>query len=107
MSKASKKSISKRLFKHLGQVTLGVFSATLMISPAKAIDAADAAKDVVGVGAEGGKAALNEAFKVARSKPALSVAAGIVCVGCMPAAGIAASPAMCIACGILVAKVIG
>jgi hypothetical protein len=72
-----------------------------MISPA---GASDAAKDVVG--AEGGKAALNEALKVARSKPAWSVAAGIVCLGCIPAAGIVASPAMYIACGILVAKVI-
>ena len=75
MSKASKKSISKRLFKHLGQVTLGVFSATLMIYPAKAIDAADAAKEVIG--AEGGKATLmellNEANRLCQSLRVLCV----------------------------------
>ena len=59
------------------------------------------------IGSEGGKEALNQALKVARSKPALSVAAGITCVACLPAAGAAASPGLCIGCGILLAKVIG
>ena len=78
-----------------------------MVSPvsAESIDAADAAKGALAT--EGGKEALNAALTVAKSKPALAVAGGIVCISCLPAAGIAASPAMCIACGILVAKVLG
>jgi hypothetical protein len=102
-------SLKKRALKKLGQVGLGLFSAALVIgstvAPAGAVDAADAAKDVVG--SEGGKEALNQALKVARSKPALSIAAGITCIACMPAAGVAASPSMCVACGILIAKTLG
>ena len=44
----------------------------------------------VQIGSEGGK-------------EALTVAAEITCVVCLPAAG----PGLCIACGILIAKVIG
>jgi|JI10StandDraft_1071094.scaffolds.fasta_scaffold00042_8 hypothetical protein len=54
-------SLKKRALKKLGQVGLGLFSAALVIgstvAPAGAVDAADAAKDVVG--SEGGKEALN------------------------------------------------
>jgi len=56
---------------------------------------------------ESGKEALNAALKTARQKPALSVAAAISCLACAPAAGIGASPSMCIACSILLAKVLG
>jgi hypothetical protein len=95
--------------KKLGKIGLSLFSAVLIIgssgASAGAVDAADAAKEVLG--SEGGKEALNEALKVARSKPALSIAAGIACIACMPAAGVAASPSMCIACGILIAKTLG
>jgi len=55
----------------------------------------------------GGKEVLNAALKTARQKPALSVAAAITCLACAPAAGLAASPSMCVACGILLAKVLG
>lgn len=55
----------------------------------------------------GGKEALNAALKTARQKPALSVAAAITCLACAPAAGLAASPSMCVACGILLGKVLG
>lgn len=73
---------------------------------AVAVDAADAAKDVIG--AEGGKKALEEALKVARGKPALAVASSIVCLACVPVAGgVGASASMCVACGILIAKVLG
>jgi hypothetical protein len=101
----SKKSVSKRLFKHVGKVALGIISTTLLVSSAGAVDVADGAKEIVG--SEGGKAAVNQALTVARSKPALSVATVIVCLACVPAAGIVTSPGMCIACGILIAKVIG
>ena len=96
-------------WKKLSQVGVSLFSAALVIgsagAPAGAVDAAETAKDVIG--SEGGKEALNEALKVARSKPALSVAAGITCLGCFPVAGAATSPGLCIACGILIAKTIG
>jgi len=53
----------------------------------------------------GGKGAMNEALKMARTKPALSIAAGIVCLACLPTA--AASPALSVACGKLMAKTFG
>lgn len=56
---------------------------------------------------EGKKEALNQALKVARSKLALSIAAGITCLTCAPAASVTASPGLCIAGGILIAKVFG
>ena len=75
-------------------------------SPVSAADtAADAAKTVAAT--EGGKAALNEGLKVAKSKPALTIAAGIVSAACISTAGATASASMCIACGILIAKVLG
>ena len=102
-------SLKKKTLNKLGQIGISLFSAALVIgsagAPAAAVDAADAAKDVVG--SEGGKEALNQALKVARSKPALSIAAGITCIACMPVAGVAASPSMCVACGILIAKTLG
>jgi hypothetical protein len=54
-----------------------------------ASETADIAKDVLA--SEGGKAALNQALMIARTKPALSIAAGITCV----------------ACGVLMAKTLG
>jgi hypothetical protein len=74
----------------------------MVVSSAAALDAA---KDVVG--SEGGKAILNQTLQITRSKPALSIAAGITCIACIPIAVAAASPEVCIACGILIAKVIG
>jgi len=79
-------SLKKKTLNKLGQIGISLFSAALVIGSAAAVDAADAAKDVVG--SEGGKEALNQALKVARSKPALSIAAGITCIACMPVAGV-------------------
>lgn len=99
-------SFKKRALKKLGQVGLGLFSAALVIRstgfPAGAVDTVDTAKDVVG--SEGGKEALNQALKVARSKPAMSIAVGITCIACILATGVAASPSMCVTCGILIAR---
>jgi hypothetical protein len=102
----SKKSVSKRLLKHAGQVALGIISTTLIVSSAGAVDAAaDGAKEIAG--SEGGKASVTQALKVARSRPSLSIAAIIVCIACIPVTGAITSPGMCIACGILITKVIG
>jgi hypothetical protein len=103
-----KVTLKKRLLNHLGRVGLGIISASFILgtSPVSASDAAaDAAKSVTAN--EGGKAALSEALKVAKSKPALGIAASIVCVSCIPIAGATASASMCVACGILIAKVLG
>ena len=63
------------------------------------------------VASEGGEKVVNEALggavKFAKSKPAMSTATGIVCLACIPLAGAAASPALCIACGILITKTFG
>ncbi len=101
------RSRKKKILNHLGKVAMSVFSVSLLLgpSPALAVDSADAAAQVIA--SEGGKEALNTALKIAKGKPALSVAAGIVCLSCIPAAGAAASPGLCIACGILVTKVLG
>jgi hypothetical protein len=100
-------SRNKKILTHLGKVGMSLFSVSLLLapSPVLAVDAADAAAQVVA--AEGGKEALNAALKIANSKPALSVATGIVCLACIPIAGAVASPGLCIACGILIAKTLG
>jgi len=74
-------------------------------STAGAIDPVEAANQVAG--SEGAKEALNAALKLTRSKPALTVASVITCAACIPVAGAAASPGLCIACGILIAKTVG
>lgn len=97
----------KRLLKKLSQVGISSLTAALLIgsTPAGALDPLAVSQEIAA--AEGGKAALNEALKIAKSKPALSVAAAITCAACVPVAGAAASPGLCIACGILIAKVVG
>jgi hypothetical protein len=97
----------KRIVKHLGKVGMSVVSVSLLLgSPsASAIDAADAAAQAVA--SEGGKEILSKTFEVARSKPALALAAGITCLACVPVAGVVTSPGMCVACGILIAKTLG
>ena len=101
--------LKKKLLNRVGQVALSLVSSAIVIgsagAAAGAVDATEAAQEVIG--SESGKEALNQALKVARSKLALSVAAGITCIACLPAAGAAASPGLCIACGILIAKVVG
>merc|ERR1711862_394056 len=99
----------KRLLRHLAKVAMAIVSVGLMTSPAVAIDPVEAASQAVGAegGREAAKSALNSALKLARSKPAMSTATFIVCLACTPVAGAAASPGLCIACGILVAKTLG
>ncbi len=114
MPDEKKKTIKKRVLNHLGRVSLALVSAILMSTPAAAstpVAAPDS--EIVGqaLGTEGGqraaKEALDAALKMARSKPAMTTATGIVCLACVPMAGVAASPGMCIACGILIAKTFG
>jgi hypothetical protein len=100
-------SRKKKILNHLSKVGMSLLSVSLLLgsSSASAIDSADAAAQAVT--SEGGKEALNAALKIARSKPALSIAAGITCIACVPVTGVVASPGMCIACGILIAKTLG
>lgn len=104
---AEKRNRKKRILKYLGNVGMAIVSFTLMTSPALAtsLDPAETAGQVVIY--EGDKEALNAALKIARSKPALSVATAITCIACVPIAGAAASPGLCVACGILIAKTFG
>lgn len=106
---AKKQSNKKRILKHLGSVSMAVLSFSLMAPSASAIDPAEAAGQVVA--SEGGRAAakvaLNSALKVARSKPSMVAATTVVCVSCIPAAGVCASASMCVACGIMIAKTLG
>ena len=99
----------KKILKHIGNVVLSAVSLSLIIGPATASEPIKAAEQVVST--EGGrlaaKEALNSALKVARSKPAMAIATTIVCGACVPVGGVTASPGICIACGILVAKTLG
>ena len=105
----TKKKYKKRVLKHLGKVGMALITLIVMNSSASAIDPVEAANQAVGSegGKEAAKRALEGALKVAKSKPALSTATGIVCLACVPVAGAAASPGLCIACGILIAKTFG
>jgi hypothetical protein len=96
---------SKKILRYFGKISLAIISASLMVPTAIAVDPLEASSSVLA--SEGGKTALNEALKVARSKPALSGAAAVVCLACIPVAGAAPATSLCIACGILIAKVLG
>jgi hypothetical protein len=104
-------SKKKKVLKHIGKVGMAIFYLAVMTSPMAfaAIDSSEAAEQVLGSesAAEAGKAAMNSALKAANSKPAMTGATVIVCLACVPLAGAAASPGMCIACGILIAKTLG
>jgi hypothetical protein len=104
-------SKKKKVLKHIGKVGMAIFYLTVMTSPMAfaAIDPSEAVEQVLGSegAAEAGKAAMNSALKAANSKPAMTAATAIVCLACVPLAGAAASPGMCIACGILIAKTLG
>lgn len=102
---SKKQSNKKRILKHLGSVGMAALSFSLMAPSASAIDPAEAAGQVVA--SEGGKAALNSALKVARSKPSMVAATTVVCVSCIPVVGVCASASMCVACGIMIAKTLG
>ena len=103
------KNRKKRILNHLGNIGMAFITLTLMTSPSLAVDPTEAANQAIG--AEGGrkaaKEALDAAIKMAKSKPAMTSATGIVCLACIPVAGAAASPGLCIACGILIAKTFG
>ena len=99
----------KLQLKHLGNVAMAAVSLSLITAPATAIEPIQAAEQVLST--EGDRAVakkdLNSALKVARSKPAMAVATTIVCGAYIPIADACASPGICIACGILVAKTLG
>lgn len=99
----------KKLLKHIGNVGVAIISASLMTYPALAVDPAQAAGQVIGaeVGTKAAKEVLDTTLKMAKSKPAMSTATSIVCLACIPAVGVTASPALCVACGILIAKTFG
>ena len=103
------KKNKERVLGYLGNVGMAIITVSLMRSPASAIDPVEAAN--LSVGSEGGKEAakraLEGALKVAKGKPALTTSTGILCLACVPVAGAAASPGLCIACGILIAKTFG
>ena len=106
---AKNESYKKRFLKHLGKVGVAIFAANLMVSSSLAIEPVEAANQVVGSegSKEAAKRALDGVLKVAKSKPAMTTATGIVCLACLPTAGAAASPGLFIACGILIAKTFG
>ena len=88
----------------MGNVGLAIISIALTTIPLQAVEVDEAAKVS---GSEGGKQVLNEALKVSKTKPALSVAAGITCLACIPAAKVTARLTMCIACCTIITKVLG
>ena len=111
MSKKNSKktTVRKKIFNHLGNVAFAAVSFALMTPPASAIDTENIASQVIG--SEGGhqatKEIINATLKLARTKPMMTTATSIVCLACIPATGAAASPGLCIACGILLVKTIG
>jgi hypothetical protein len=99
----------KKVLKHLGNIGMAIISAIIMTSPASAVDPAQAAGQVIGaeVDTKAAKEALNTTLKMAKSTPAMATATTIVCIACVPAVGVGVSPALCVACGILIAKTLG
>ena len=85
-----KKNHKKKVLKHIAEIGVAIVSFTLMPCRVLAVDQLETANQVIN--SEGAKEMVNAALKVARTKPALSVAAGITCIACVPAAGVAASP---------------
>jgi hypothetical protein len=109
MKNLIKKSRRAKILKYLGSVGMAFVSIALITSPSvAALEPSEIAAQALGN--EGGrlaaKEALNTALKTMRSKPSLIIATTVVCTSCVPAAGAVASPSLCIACGILVAKIL-
>jgi hypothetical protein len=100
-----RKAFKRKGLKHLGKVGVACLSLAVTASFCPSATAID--NSTIAINNEVSKNALNVALKVTRSKSSVSVVTLITCVACIPVAGAAASPAMCIACGILIAKVIG
>nr|YP_010283338.1 hypothetical protein MKU01_pgp036 [Psammodictyon constrictum]ULD16457.1 hypothetical protein [Psammodictyon constrictum] len=109
MSNQKNQNRKKRFLNHLGKVSVAIITASLMTSPALAVDPAEVASQAIG--SEGGRKAAKEAIaaamNAAKTRPAMGTATLIVCLACAPAAGAAASPGLCVACGILIAKTFG
>lgn len=102
-----------RFIRHLKKIAMATLAFSLSLSPASAIDpleATEAAASQIAAN-EGGKIAakevLNNALKIAKSKPSMTAATAVVCISCIPVAGTCASASMCVACGILIAKTLG
>ena len=102
------KNVSKRAkrIRYIRSLVSAVVSIGLVTQPVSAVEPVEAANQVLGTegGAKATKEALNAALKLAKTKPALTTATGIVCLACLPAAGGCASAGLCIACGILIAE---
>lgn len=85
---------------------MAIISVSLMTSPVSASSSSGQVISTEG-GTKTAKETLDAAMKIARSKPALSTATDLVCLACIPVAGVASSPGVYVACGILIAKPIG
>lgn len=88
-----RKSLRKHARRHIGNVAVACVSLVFLAPAGGALDH----NSTLAVNNEAAKTALNQALKVSRSKPALSLATAIVCLACPPVAGAAASPGMCVA----------
>lgn len=102
----TKRTLKKRVINHLGRVSLALISVALMSEPVTAVEPLEAIISNES-GQVAAKEALSAALKMARSKPAMTTATGIVCLACVPVAGVAASPGLCVAVAILIAKTFG
>ena len=101
-----KNQVKKRFtLRHLAKVGSAIVLAVAALPSSATASDVDTASQVTGTDA--GKTALNEALKFSKTKPALSIATGIVCLACISTATAATSPALCIAGGILIAKTFG
>ena len=115
MKNLKNKSKKRKFIEHIKKVGFAALSFLFLMGPAQAIDTSDLigqSKDtIVKLSTESslaaGKEALNSALKVARGKPALSLATVIVCGAALPLGAAAGSVSLSIACGILIAKVAG
>jgi hypothetical protein len=114
---SKRKKVSRFIKNHTKKVGVAAITGVWILltsQPAFGVDPA-----ITPAAAEAGKAAapaptpdmirgaVGEAMSFAKSKPGMSVATAITCLACAPAAGASASPALCVACGILIAKTFG
>lgn len=100
--KVARSKFTKNAIRSFAVITLATIPATNSVS-ANDIQPVPLSNSTL----EGGKEAINAVLSGARKKPALGVAAAITCLACAPAAAVPASASMCVACGILLAKVLG
>ena len=103
------KNYKKRVLKHFSAIGMAILTSSLMVSSSFALDNVETATNIAASegSKEATKKALDSALKLARTKPAMSTATGIVCLACIPLGGAAVSPGLCVACGILIAKTFG